>query len=94
MYKRQSFYCGDTREGLVIGSVEHYTWKTGVRYSTSGNQKVNRLECFGGISHRVTHDIDATGAKAHGIISGTKLKSPKLLIGMFDDWREGLEAYG
>lgn len=89
-----SFYCGDTREGLVIGSVEHDTWKTGVRYSTSGNQKVNRLECFGGISHRVTHDIDATGAKAHGSISGTKLKSPKLLIGMFDDWREGLEAYG
>lgn len=89
-----SFYCGDTREGLVLGSVEHDTWKTGIRYSTSGNQKVNRLECFGGISHRLTHDIDATGSKPHGSISGTNLKSPKLLVGMFDDWRKGLEAYG
>lgn len=89
-----SIYSGDTREGLVLGSVEHDTWKTGVRYSTSGNQQLNRLECFGGISHRLTHDIDAEGSKPHGSISGTKLKSPKLLVGMFDDWRKGLEAYG
>lgn len=89
-----SLYCGDTREGLVVGSVEHDTWKTGIRYSTSGNRTLNRLECFGGISHRLTHDIDATGAKPHGSISGTRLKSPKLLVGMFDDWRKGLEAYG
>lgn len=89
-----SIYCGDTREGLVVGSVEHDTWKTGIRYSTSANQKLNRLECFGGISHRLTHDIDATGSKPHGSISGTRLKSPKLMIGMFDDWRKGLETYG
>lgn len=89
-----SIYCGDTREGLVVGSVEHDTWKTGIRYSTSGNQKLNRLECFGGISHRLTHDIDATGSKPHGSISGTRLKSPKLMVGMFDDWRKGLESYG
>lgn len=89
-----SIYCGDTREGLVVGSVEHDTWKTGIRYSTSANRMVDRLECFGGISHRLTHDIDATGAKPHGSISGTRLKSPKLLIGMFDDWRKGMEAYG
>lgn len=89
-----SIYCGDTREGLVVGSVEHDTWKTGIRYSTSANQKLNRLECFGGISHRLTHDIDAAGSKPHGSISGTRLKSPKLLVGMFDDWRKGLETYG
>lgn len=89
-----SIYSGDTREGLVLGSVEHDTWKTGVRYSMSGNQQLNRLECFGGISHRLTHDIDTESSKPHGSISGTKLKSPKLLVGMFDDWRKGLEAYG
>ena len=89
-----SIYCGDTREGLILGSVEHDTWKTGIRYSTSGNQRLNRLECFGGISHRLTHDIDANGSKPHGSISGTQLKSPKLLIGFFDDWRKGLETYG
>lgn len=89
-----SIYNGDTREGLVVGSVEHDTWKTGIRFSTSNNQTVNRLECFGGIIHRLTRDIDAYGSKPHGSISGTRLKSPKLMIGMFDDWRKGLETYG
>lgn len=88
-----SLYCGDTREGLVVGSVEHDTWKTGIRYSTSANRQLNRLECFGGISHRLTHDVDASGSKPHGSISGTRLKSPKLLIGLFNDWRKGMETY-
>lgn len=89
-----SVYNGDTREGLVIGSVEHDTWKTGIRYSASNNQTLNRLECFGGITHRLTRDINGYGSKAHGSIHGTRLKSPKLMVGIFGDWRKGLETYG
>lgn len=91
-------YDGISRKGFVIGSVEHDTWKTGIRYSTKENQYVDRLECFGGIVHRVTNDVYADGSrpslKRHGSIHGKRLKSPKIFVGLFDDWRLGMEAFG
>lgn len=93
-----SIFSGKHRKGLVIGSVEHDTWKTGIRYSTGDNRTVNRLECFGGITHALTRDINKAGSdrpsKEHGSISGTRIKSPKVLVGLFDDWRKGMETYG
>ena len=93
-----SIFSGKNRKGLVIGSVEHDTWKTGIRYSTSDKHFINRLECFGGITHSLTRDINTAGSnkpsKVHGSISGTRLKSPKVLVGIFDDWRKGMETYG
>ncbi len=93
-----SIFSGKSRKGLVIGSVEHDTWKTGIRYSTGDNQSVNRLECFGGITHALTRDINKAGSdrpsKEHGSIAGIRLKSPKVLVGLFDDWRKGMETYG
>jgi len=85
---------GEQRSGMVIGSVEHTTWKTGIRFSTSDNQYIDYLACFGGITHRLTRDINNTTQKQHGSISGTSLKSPKLFVGYFDDWRKGMEQYG
>jgi hypothetical protein len=86
------------RTGLVLGSVEHDTWKTGIRYSTSGNQYINKIECYGGITHVITNDINTVASglpsKEHGSISGTVLKSPKVMVGMFDDWRTGMDIYG
>ncbi|WP_080903593.1 T9SS type A sorting domain-containing protein [Parabacteroides sp. Marseille-P3160] len=88
-------YNGKSREGLVLGSVEHDTWKTGIRYAVSKNQQINKLECFGGITHSLTRDVSSLGVSIpHGAISGTKLKSPKLLVGWFGDWRKGLDTYG
>lgn len=93
-----SIFSGKGRKGLVIGSVEHDTWKTGIRYSTGDNQTVNSLECFGGITHALTRDINKAGSdrpsKEHGSIVGRCLKSPKMLVGLFDDWRKGMETYG
>ncbi|MDD4822012.1 MAG: hypothetical protein PHI48_05575 [Bacteroidales bacterium] len=93
-----SIFSGKQRKGLVIGSVEHDTWKTGIRYATSDNRTINRLECFGGITHALTRDLNKAGSdrpsKEHGSIAGTTLKSPKVLVGMFDDWRKGIECYG
>ena len=37
-----------TNQGLVIGSVDHDTWKTGVVTATSGHT-LNRLEAYGGL---------------------------------------------
>lgn len=89
-----AIFNGEQRNGMVIGSIEHTTWKTGIRFSTSDNQNIDYLACFGGITHRLTRDINNSTQKQHGSISGTSLKSPKIFVGYFDDWRRGLEQFG
>lgn len=88
-----SIFNGKQRDGLVIGSVEHDVWKTGVRFSTKDNRYIDYLECFGGITHKLTRDINSSTKKEHGSISGKSLKSPKVLVGYFEDWRKGMETY-
>lgn len=91
-----SIFNGNSRAGLVIGSVEHDTWKTGVAYSASENQYITHLQCYGGIVHKLTRDIPTNGTKptVHGSIKGKSLKSPKIMLGIFGDWRKGMEEYG
>jgi alpha-galactosidase len=78
-----------SRKGLLLGSVEHGVWKTGVKTNGAGG-KLEQLEIWGGFSQQ---DItrDQTG---HGSLSGNNIKSPKILVGYFPDWRTGLEEYG
>lgn len=92
-----SIFNGLSRNGLVIGSVEHDTWKTGIRYKGEDNRYITKLECFGGITHELTRDISDKPnrpSKEHGSIRGKRLKSPKLFMGFFCDWRKGMERFG
>jgi alpha-galactosidase len=86
-YEVSALYDNVSRHGLVIGSIEHDTWKTGVRSTTSSNA-ITGLEIFGGITSSRTRDV-----LPHGKISGETIKSPKVFVGCFADWRDGLEAY-
>lgn len=92
-----SVFNGKNRNGLVVGSVEHDIWKTGIRTKAENNQHITEFECFGGITHELTRDISDKPdrpSKEHGSIKGKSLKSPKIFFGMFEDWRRGLEKYG
>lgn len=92
-----SIFNGLSRNGLVIGSVEHDTWKTGICYHGEDNRYITKLECFGGITHELTRDISNKPnrpSKEHGSIQGKRLKSPKILVGFFNDWRKGMELFG
>ncbi len=52
--------------------------------------QLSELAIFGGYTdEKVTRD-----KYEHGAISGSLLKSPRVLVGYFTDWRIGLEAYG
>jgi len=77
-------YDNDTRNGWVVGSVEHMVWKTGVRDSAG------RITAWGGYTDPAVNRDHIP----HGSIRGKELKSPLLLVGYFADWRAGLEAYG
>ena len=84
-----ALYNISTREALCLGSIEHDTWKTGVEVRTSGNNILKRLTLYGGYVSSATNDV----ATRHGSVSGTRVKSPKMFIGYFNDWRTALETY-
>jgi alpha-galactosidase len=84
-----AYYDNIGRTGLVTGSVEHMTWKTGVRTVGTGGQ-LKEFAVWGGYTEvGVTRDV-----RAHGVLSGTEVKSPKIFVGLFTDWRKGLDEYG
>ncbi len=87
-YEVCAFINNTSRKGVVAGSVEHDVWKTGIRAVTNTQNAVNRLEIFGGVSSNETRDN-----KEHGAVKGNQIKSPKIFIGTFNDWRLGLETY-
>ncbi len=87
-YEVGAFYDNVSRNGLVLGSVTHDTWKSGVYWSGSGN-KLNQLNVFGGAtSSSVTWDV-----MPHGSISGNAISSPTVFIGFGPDWRRVIESY-
>lgn len=82
-------YENQSRKGLILGSVEHTVWKTGI-LSKGKSDQLRELCIWGGYSdEKVTRD-----KMAHGYLSGNIVKSPKVFIGYFVDWRIGMEAYG
>lgn len=80
-----------SRNGMVLGSVEHSDWKTGIQAVASGTT-LSQLSLFGGMAQEaITRD-----KKGHGWVGqgGTYAKSPKMMVGFFNDWRDGMEEFG
>ena len=77
-----------SRQGLCLGSIEHDNWKTGISIGKGDRDNIGSLVCYGGIADEQTRDV-----KAHGALAGKKIKSPKVFLGFFEDWCDGLEAY-
>jgi alpha-galactosidase len=73
--------------GLVLGSVDHLDWKTGVVGYAGG------LKIYGGYTDKeYTRDM-----KGHGRVHVGKdgyCRSPRMMIGWYDQWRDGMDAYG
>lgn len=87
-YEVSAIFNNTSRKGLVVGSIEHDHWKTAVEMESDKVGKLTTLRCYGGVANELTRDN-----KPHGALKGNKIKSPKVLIGFFDDWRTGMEAY-
>lgn len=87
-YELTAIFNNSTRSGLVLGSVTHDTWKTGIDWKGSAG-RLNELAVYGGASSDVTRD-----SQPHGSLTGTELSSPLIMVGGFSDYRTGLEEYG
>jgi alpha-galactosidase len=85
-----AIYNNGSYGGLVIGSTEHFVWKTGINIKANGNNAIS-LSAFGGFAEsNITHD-----KIPHGLVTTTDTTcvSPKLFVGSFTDWRKGMENY-
>lgn len=87
-YEVTAILNNETRNALVVGSVEHDNWKSAITIGKGTINNVGSLVCFGGAADELTRD-----SKPHGALKGEEIKSPKILLGYFEDWREGLEEY-
>lgn len=84
-YEVGAFYDNTTRNGLVVGSVTHDLWKSGV-YFAGSNNKLNQMNVYGG----VTSPWDVM---PHGFVTGNVISSPTVFVGFGDDWRATMEDY-
>lgn len=96
-----AIFTGETQKGLVLGSVEHDNWKSAIRMVGTRGMNANtlaRLELYSGATHSTTRDeTEVNGSKylmPHGKVKGEEVKSAKMFVGFFDDWRIGLEQFG
>ncbi len=88
-----SIYDNDSREALVLGSITHDIWKTAIEVRADGGD-ISRLDLYGGIASPTGVRTDTHDTVPHGLVHGARVVSPRVFIGSFADWRNGLEAYG
>lgn len=86
-----AIYNVEDNTGLVMGSLEQDEWKTGVLLKANGDGKVAAISLMAGFTDStITHDVIPHGRvlPVNGLVS-----SPKMMIGFFADWRNGLETF-
>jgi hypothetical protein len=88
-----TLYDNASRQAIVLGSIAHDVWKTAID-AHAINGKLTDLDIYGGISSPTGVRTDTHDTVPHGLVHGAKVTSPRIFIGSFADWRDGLEAYG
>ena len=49
-----AIFNNESRNGLVVGSVEHDNWKTGISIGKGDRDNIGSLVCYGGIADEQT----------------------------------------
>lgn len=79
---------GESRRGLIAGSVDHDTWKSAVTIAGTNGYRIEKFECRSGHTDYFTRDVIA-----HGKVKGATVSSARYFVGLYDDWREGLNDF-
>ena len=82
-------YRTESRRGFVIGSVTHDTWKTAIEVEGTFREAIGRLKVAAGAA-----DLQTRDTVPHGSLRGKSIVSPVIFVGAYEDYRDGLEAYG
>ncbi|MCL2105562.1 MAG: hypothetical protein FWH26_00620 [Oscillospiraceae bacterium] len=87
-YEMTALVNSKTGSAVVVGSVTHDSWKTGIHWQGYGGS-VRRFDVVSGFVSFKTRDT-----QPHGTLRGEALRSSTIYIGVAGDWRGGLDAYG
>jgi len=82
-------YDNASRHGMVIGALDYDVWKAGVDLGPITGRSLESLRVYGGATGTLSRDT-----QPHGSVSGTTITSPRVFVGAFTDWRDGLETFG
>ena len=89
-------YNTKTNKGIILGSIDHDKWKSGIKVVGYLNRFINEIELLSGYTAELTRDYDwnTNTVIPHGHVKGVEVKSARYLVGFFDDWRVGYETFG
>lgn len=85
-YEVGALFTSDNGSGFVLGSLNHDVWKSGVRFK-GGFGKMQTAELYCGASD------PKTGSQIHGTVSGKTVSSPLMFIGVYDNWKDGMNEF-
>ena len=83
-YEVTAIYDAQIRRGLIVGAIDHDNWKNAVDLT----DHAQHLRAYSGVADALTRDH-----LPHGNIQGQQVSSARMMIGLFDDWRLGLERF-
>lgn len=83
-YEVTCVYDAEGRQGLVAGAIEHDTWKNAVEL-TDGRRS---MKLYSGAADELTRDV-----KGHGAVRSARPRSAVMMLGCYDDWRDGMEHF-
>lgn len=87
-YEVTTIFDGLSRRGIIIGSVDHDHWKSGIEIKAKGGNNIFWLKAFSGVSTKETRDI-----LPHGSLVGKRVSSATFMVSDNNDWRDGLELF-
>ncbi|MBO7320023.1 MAG: hypothetical protein J6V06_08420, partial [Clostridia bacterium] len=82
-----AFFTPDNKDGLIIGSVTHDTWKSAVEYK-SKLAAIDEVYVYSGANTALTRD-----QSPHGTVHGESISSATFFVGFYDQWKEGMNEY-
>lgn len=74
-----------SRNGLVIGALDHDVWKNAISCSAWDARSVI---AYSGVADASTHD-----SIPHGTVIGEYVESARFMVGWYDDIRDGMETF-
>lgn len=93
-YEVSALFDGAKRYGAVFGSVDHDHWKSGISIEAFSGTSIKKLQLISGIADKQTRDdVSGYDHQPHGSLQGEIVSSARFLIGLFDDWRTGMETF-
>ena len=82
-----AFFTPDNKDGLIIGSVNHDTWKSAVEYKNKYSA-IDELYIYSGANTPLTRD-----QSPHGSVRAEKISSASFFVGFYENWKEGMNEY-